>query len=281
LEGSSSAPDTPATYGSGGGSWAMFGDVETTGAMMVLDANATWQFSEHVGLTAGQFLVPFESNSAIREDRMMFLNHTVSGEHWRFRDTGVMFSGQHGRFGWHAALTNGLDEQGDNLAMFARVTAQLLDQGGPLSEGSYGVGDSRYLNVALGYYSDDDNTDDDEAWTISSSFAQRQFSAALEIVDYGDGATSIYTNNTQSATIVAGDRTAWALQAGWLFAPEWEAAARYEDLDDTDNTTVATYGINRYLSGHAANLQLNYSMASSDDAQLEANILSLGMTVSI
>lgn len=281
LEGTSGAPDTPATYGSGGGAWSMFGDVESTGAMALLDANVNWQLSDLIDLTAGLFLVPFHANAAIREDRMLFLNHSVSGEHWRFRDIGVKVSGDHGAVDWSLALTNGLDAQADELAWFARVQGELLDPDAPSTEGSFGVADARHLQVGAGYYSDDGNTPDDVAWTVDANFVQGAFNAGFELVDYDQGATSIYTNNQQSASVIAGDRTAWVAQGGWRFDPNWEAAARYEDLGDDDETTVATVAINRYLRGHQVKLQLQYSMAESDDGLLEADILALGMTVSL
>lgn len=279
LEGSSSAPDTPVTYGSGGGHWGMFGDVEQVGSVSVLDAHATWHVSDTLHVRAGQLQVPFGANAALRDDEMLFLNHTVNGEHWRFRDTGLELGGQYERFGWRVALTNGFDGAGDELALFGRVTAALLDLGGPTHEGALGAGDGTHLRLGLGYYNDDGNNPDDIAMSFDADVVRGPLSAAFELVDYDKGATSVFTDNQQGQTTVAGDRTAWTLQGGWLFNPTWEAALRYEDLGDDDDTTLASIALNRYIQGHAAKLQLAYSSASSDVSTLEADILALGLTV--
>ncbi len=279
LEGSSSTPDTPVTYGSGGGHWGMFGDVEQVGAVGVLDAHATVRVADHFHIRAGQFLVPFNANSAVRDDQQLFLNHTVNGEHWRFRDTGLELGGEYERFGWRVAVMNGFDGAGDELALFARVQADVLDAGAPSNEGALGAGDGRHLRVGAGYYNDDGNNADDIAMGFDASYVQGALSAMFELVSYDDGATSIFTDNQQGQTTVAGDRTAWTLQGGWLFDPKWEAAARFEDLGDDGDTTVMSFAVNRYFEGHAAKVQIAYSSASSDVDALEADILAVGLTV--
>ena len=71
----------------------------------------------------------------------------------------------------------------------------------------------------------------------------------------------------------------WTATASWLFLDSWEAAVRYEDLDDTDSTTVISVGVNRYSAGHNLKWTAQYSTVDSDNAAIEADEISVGATL--
>jgi hypothetical protein len=60
-----------------------------------------------------------------------------------------------------------------------------------------------------------------------------------------------------------------------------ELAVRYEDFDDSDNTTAITIGANWYLQGHAAKWQANYVTVAADTSANEFDLIQVGLTVSI
>ena len=124
---------------------------------------------------------------------------------------------------------------------------------------------------------DDQNLDDAAAFCVDGNFAMGALSAMFEFVDNGDDAAGI----TTPTTFVQGN-SPWDVAFGYMISPDqWEAAVRYQDYDDDDNTTAVTAGLNWYQSGHAAKWQFNYSTIASDAAGNEIDVIQFGVTASI
>jgi len=249
------------------------------GSVGVLDAYGAWNINEMFKLTMGQFRSPFLGSAQLSEQNLLFIDRTLLGYIWSSRDLGVMLSGQYDMLGWWIAAQNGLDSVGDDLAFSARVAFDAMGGANARQqvEGAYGAAEGTLLGVSAGYYQDDDTVVDDVmAWNIEGNLVMGPFSAAASYVDHDDGfATLLGGNYTEGPSIMA-------LTAGFMFVPErWEAAARYEDLDDEDDTSVITLGLNYYAIGHQAKWQINYAMVDSDDSDLEADILGIGLTVGV
>jgi hypothetical protein len=249
------------------------------GSVGVLDAYGAWNINEMFRLTMGQFRSPFLGSAQLDEDQLLFIDRTLLGYLWASRDLGVMLSGQYDMLGWWIAAQNGLDSVGDDLAFSARVAFDAMGGANarPKVEGAYGAAEGTLLQVSAGYYQDDDTiVDDVAAWNIEGNLVMGPFSAAASYVDHDDGFTTLLAGNfTEGPAIMA-------LTAGFMFVPErWEVAARFEDLDDEDDTTVITLGVNYYAVGHDAKWQVNYAMVDSDDDSLEADILGIGLTVGV
>lgn len=269
VEGSSSATGAatflPFVTGSGG-------------AVGVLDAYAAWNINEMLKVTMGQFLPPFLANASINENHLLFLNHTVNGQHWSGRDTGVMLSGQYDMFGFWVSIVNGVDSVADDLAYTLRGEFNAMGGGvGSTVEGAYGSAQGNQLTVGAGYYSDDGTVTDNVAFAVDATFASGPISAAAEIVDYDTGAAAFV-----GPILLAGDRTSWAAQGGFMLVPDrWEAALRYEDLDTVTSTAVITAGINYYLVGHDAKWQLNFATVTDDVSANEFDFIALGLTAGV
>jgi hypothetical protein len=249
------------------------------GSVEVLDAYGAWNINEMFRLTMGQFRSPFLGSAQLDEDSLLFLDRTLLGYIWAARDLGVMLSGQYDMLGWWIAAQNGLDSVGDDLAFSARVAFDAMGGANARNkvEGAYGAAEGTLLEVSAGYYQDDDTiVDDVMAWNVEGNLVMGPFSAAASYVDHDDGfATLLAGNFTEGPSILA-------LTAGFMFVPDrWEVAARYEDLDDEDSTSVITVGLNYYAVGHDAKWQVNYAMVDSDDDALEADILGIGLTVGV
>ena len=249
------------------------------GSVGVLDAYGAWNINEMFRLTMGQFRSPFLGSAQLSEQNLLFIDRTILGYIWSNRDLGVMLSGQYDMLGWWVAAQNGLDSVGDDLAFSARVAFDAMGGANARNkvEGAYGAAEGTLLEVSAGYYQDDDTiVDDVMAWNVEGNLVMGPFSAAASYVDHDDGfATLLSGNYTEGPSIMA-------LTAGFMFVPErWEAAARYEDLDDEDSTSIITVGLNYYAVGHAAKWQVNYAMVDSDDDALDADILGIGLTVGV
>ena len=250
----------------------ILGYVANPDGVGVLDAYVDFNITEEIKGRMGNFRPPVLSSALLDENRLLLINRTVNGEVWDFRDLGLMVNGNFDRLGWWVAVQNGIDAQGDELALMGRVTFNALGDGATRNvEGAYGADEENSLLLGLAYYMDD-NLDDAEALAAEAHFTMNQISVSGEVVDYtiDDGMT------------IDEDLTPWSLTAGFMFVPEeWEGAVRYEDLDDDDDSTVLTVGVNRYVEGHDAKWQLNYSMVDSDDDTIEADILALALVVTI
>ena len=257
------------------GAGGTFGVAGTTG---VLDAWAALNITEQVAVTMGQFRPPFQGDSLRDEDQLLFIDRTVTGDWWANvigRDQGVMFSGNFDALGWWVALQNGVDAAGDDLVISARVAFNAMGTGVGAVEGAYGASDESNLTLAAGYY-DDSNVTDGDAISFDADYTRGAMAFAFSLVDYGDGLGGVPTVNA------AGGETPWDATFSYMFSPDvWEAAVRYDDFDDVDDTTLITLGINRYVEGHAAKWQVNYSTSDSDVAANEADVIQLGLTVSV
>ena len=245
------------------------------GFAYVLDAYAAWNISEQFKLTMGQFRSPFLASSQRDENELFFLDRTVLAHLWSTRDQGVMLSGQYDMLGWWLAAQNGLDGVGDDMAFSGRVAFDAMGTGRARIEGAYGAPEGTNLGVSAGYYTDGDSVQDDvSAWNLEANLVAGPFSAEGSYAAHDDGFGALL-GLTEGPSI-------YALAAGFMFVPDrWEAAIRYEDLDDDDSTTVLTLGINYYAVGHDAKWGFNYAVLDSDDSSLEANIFGIGLTVGV
>ena len=64
----------------------------------------------------------------------------------------------------------------------------------------------------------------------------------------------------------AGGSTPYDVTVSYLINEEYEAALRYEDLDNALDTTVLSVGVNWYQSGHNAKWHFGYADISNDSA---------------
>ena len=236
----------------------------TANGVGVLDAYAAWSITDEIQLRMGNFRPPVLGSALLDENQLLFLNRTFNGELWSFRDVGVQLNGNFDRLGWWAALQNGLDGQADELSYALRVAFGAMGTGA-MVEGAYGVGTGTNLTLAAAY-TDDQFLDDGAAMALEAHFAVNNFAISGELVDYEEDLL---------------DATPWTATASFLINNQFEVAARWEDIDDSADTTAITLGLNWYLEGHNAKWQINYTTLDSDVTSLEADILALGLVVSI
>jgi hypothetical protein len=263
------------------------GSTGTAGGVSVLDAYATFKITNEISGQAGEFRPPFLGEALHSEDQLLFMDRSALGDFWAFRDQGAMISANFGQIGAWLAIMNGVDGAGDKLAWSGRI--QFTAMGTPPTvEGAYGASGQSNLVIGAGYYNDD-TLNDGTAWCFDAVFNVGAFSASGEVVGndkdvgfvlpaddtIGGGAGGTVSSNTF-------DATPWNVAVGFMFVPnQWEAAVRYEDFDDDQNTNAITAGINWYQAGHAAKVQFNYSTVASDDSNNEIDMWQLGLTASI
>lgn len=259
-----------ALEGSSDFGFGQFGGFGNASGVGVIDAWTSFNITDQISGTMGTFRPPFLGDALRDEDELLFIDRSTSGDIWAFRDTGLMFSGNFDQLGWWVAAQNGNDAQGDDLALSARVAFNALGTGVGSVEGAMGAGDESNLTLAAGYY-DDANITDGTATCFEADYTRGALSAAANIVDYDNGFSGAF-----------GGETPWDLQASYMISPdEWEGALRWDDFDDSNDTTMVTVGVNKYVEGHNAKWQLNYSSINSDAGGNEADIIQVGLTASV
>ncbi len=249
----------------------------------LLDAYAGVKVGDFATASIGRFSSTVLWRTAVR--KLLFLDRSFLGETWDGRDVGVELTGRFGKLDWWTAAQNGADSTADDLALSACVAFHLLGDSLHLEEGVVELGDARHLIASACWY-DDQSFSDGTAVGGSLHYAQGPFAATVELVDFDEDIRPGPTVNTATGAVIPGAYAAtgvempWDATVSWLLVPErWELAARWQDLDDDGETTVASVAVNRYVAGHNVKWTLQVDTSDSDDAALEADVLSVGMTV--
>lgn len=229
----------------------------------VKDAYATFKLGDTITGRMGYFKPPTLSSHLIERNRLLFLDRSFIGSSFE-RDLGLQVSGDFETVGWWLAVHNGDDGTADEHMFTGRVAVDLMGDGVGAIEGAYGAPDGTALTLAA-FFQDDGSFQDGSRMGFEARMTAGPFSGAAEIVD----------NDTD-----LGDNTPWNVTLSYLFTEQYEAALRWEDFDDTADTTRISVGVNRYVMGHDIKWTVQFSTGDSDVDELEANTFSLGLAVS-
>jgi hypothetical protein len=260
----------------------------TPGVASLYEGYGTFRIAEGVSGQMGLFRAPFLWSIMIDNNHQILLDRTFSGEVWSVRQEGIQISGTFDQFAWWGAFQNGQDGVADDYSWTARGQFNALGTGVGMQEGAYGASEESSLTIGAAY-TDDNFPKDGSAWAIDLGFTQGPFSAHGEIVNYGDDITPDNALNSNTGVLgwdgnlssTNGD-SPWSGTVGYMITPnEYEVAFRYQDFDDSDDSSAWTVGVNRYVAGHNAKWTLQYSSSDSDASTKEAKTIALGLTVGV
>lgn len=245
------------------------------GTAQVLDAYGTWRFNDLLRCTVGHFRAPLLWESQLRDSDLLFLLRTDAGELFYTRDTGAMLDGDWERLHWAVSLQNGLDSNAGRQAVCARVGVDVIGQNAGLHQGAYGVEDSQSLSVAGAFYNDSGVDKDGSTYSSDAQLKLGRFAADGSITIYGDGTNGIFATRDQAQS--------WSATVSYMAIPDLvEVAARYQDIDNDKNARDITFGVNYYMVGHLAKLQLNITRVWSEDPTVDETTRSgFGMTLGV
>ena len=231
------------------------------GDLGVLDAYVTWNATEMIKVQMGQFRPAVLGSSLGNENNLLFINRSILGSNFAYRDQGVQVSGSFGMVNVAVYAQNGADGAGEDLSIGARATATIM---GPASanEGALGASGDPRLTIGLAF-TDDKGLLGSEVIALDAAFTMGALGISAEIVDVD------VQNNTPFN--VAGSFV--------VMPDQLELALRYEDADNVINENTITFGANWYLQGHAAKWQFNYITLDSDVGDTDA--FQVGLTVSM
>jgi hypothetical protein len=256
------------------------------GTVSLFDAYASIKLGERAGLTVGRFSATVLWNTGVEERRLLFLDRSFLDESWDGRDVGFELTGSAGPFNAWAAIQNGANGAGQDVAFSARASVHLLGDSLYSREGALGLApDEQHLTLGVGWF-DDQALDDGDALGADLVFAKGRWSAVAEIVDHGRDIAPTPSLNPATGAVLPGSASAtgaetpWSATVGYLLVPDkWELGLRWQQLDDDADTTAASAAINRYVAGHDAKWTLQLDTIDSDDPALEADTLAVGLTV--
>jgi hypothetical protein len=267
------------SFSPSGGS-PVFGDTA-----VLQEAYGNWNFYEGIGLIFGQFRAHRSFSNTVYSEQLLFQNRTLIGElGYRF-DKGIMLHGNYaGPLSWYLSAQNGADDVQEDFEYVGRVEWAFgagagNGEGGIVMPGGNQNGDQ--FNGAIGgTYGDEGAVSDGSYYGIDFVGRVAGFFINGEFFSYDDdwaGALggALGTGFTEGPSF-------WSASVGYLLpGDQWELAARYQDLDDTEETSLITLGVNYYVAGHNAKWQLNYTDVSSDGTDLEGSLISLGLTLGL
>jgi hypothetical protein len=249
------------------------------GNLQLKDAYATWKIADQVSGKLGRFKEPLLRSALVSDNRLLFLDRTGLGDILGTRDLGVQLYGGVDLLNWAVAFQDGADGQGNEHKYTVRVTANIVGNGTGMIEGAYGAGDETNVTVGVAYQ-DDTTLDKGTIIVGEASLNMGPFALAAEIVDFDDGNAGTF-GKTLFINDVGGS-TPWDVTGSFRITEQYEIALRYQDADDSDNTTSYAIGANRYEQGHGHDIkwQAQWQEVKTDNAIGDISQFAIGLAVS-
>lgn len=231
------------------------------GTATIEDAYAEWMLSETLNITWGHFKAPTSRSAIMHDDGLVMINRTLIGDGFDSYQPGAMIGGSTGQFGWDVAIQNGADGTAEDILLSGRAQLNWNNGSGNV-EGAYGA--AAGTNGAFGFFYIDEGNDatEETVMGLDANITMDALSGYVEIADFDEA-----------------DFTPWSGTLSYLFNSEFEGAFRYEDADDSNDSSAISAGVNWYHSGHNAKWQLNVVDVSSDDDTIEGTVFQLGLTL--
>ena len=262
-------------------SYKISGDL-AGGQLTLKDAYASWQCSEMLGVTFGQYKNPLLWSGRVSSFADPFHDIAVTAKENSGRSPGFMLEGDFGVLAWLLSVQNGVDGMTKENLIVGRVEWDILGEGAfGKWHGAYGYGDETQLSIAGGFM-DDGAIDNGSAVSGEFGLVMGAFSVRGDMVSYDeeyDMSTGLDLDSTLGTAKT--DTTPSSLTLGYLFGgAEWELLARMEAYDDTFDTDRTSFGIVRYTSfGPKLRWALLYQEFSSDLEALEGTRVELSLAL--
>lgn len=260
-----------------------------SGSADLEDAFAWWACGDMVTAQMGRYKPNVFRSNYVNPENTVLIDRTVLGSAFDGWDTGIGASGEYDQFGWNVDIQNGSNDQDSDHRWIFRGEYDLGGGAGDV-EGALGGNDDLNATAGVTYLWDDTIAGMDRA-LIGLDFNGHSgpigFGAEVAFIDE-DLANNLNTGgdflrlgsgfgNLNFGGMTGDDTTAFALTGSFLINEEFEAAARYQDMDNISDNTLITLGLNWYQSGHNAKWQANVTQV--DDNVDDSTIFQVGLVV--
>lgn len=248
----------------------------------MLDWWMKYTFSEQLGIQAGRFILPYSRQFYTHPGNLLFSDLSAADYAFNLqRAVGAHVGGKVQRLAYDVSVTNsiraldagGQQNVGDELAVLGRVEFDVLEPYGYL-ETSPTPASAPQLSVGLAAAF---NPIDEASFFQNVMPGDRTTNVTLDAGFRWDrlsvqGAGYYRRNNLKS---MRSDSDDWGYygQLGYYLVPEqWELAGRISGVDFelpnnpsvSGDVTEYTVGLNYYLYGHNAKIQMDYSFLDNE-----------------
>lgn len=244
----------------------------------IRDAWARTELSEGLHLYGGQFKCPLVASGNVGYDSLIMIDRTRIGQLFSTAGAyqpGVALVYDDERF--HAKLVgqNGADGIVDEFGFVARGELKLAG-GASHREGALGAAEDLQATLGAGYFTDGSQVgggDFGSAWAVDLYSTWSRLSLHAEIISMDEELATKAVGNASE------DAMPYSATLGFLFAEDWEVAARYQDLDNDVETTLLGGGLNYYIRGH--DLKLQFNVSNYDENGTDGTIFQLGLAIAV
>ena len=259
-----------------------FGNGAGVGQLGLLDAYLDIPVGGEFSARVGQFRAHVSREALIDSGNLFFVERSAIANHFSGRSQGIAFSGDMGGFDVALTIQNGNDGVTDELFYAVRGGFDLMGGGTDLVEGAYGAGEEMEASAAVAYFSDE-AVEDADGFLVEASLATGQFSAQASFLSLGDAVSLANTDNENPGNPfgLQADTTPISLQGTFMLSEAgseygaWELGVRFQDFDDTADSTLMDVGANYYANGHDFKYIINWASLSSDNG--DTDTLSIGV----
>lgn len=251
-----------------------------SGTASLQDAWIKWKLTDNIGVTWGQFKRPNLYAFNISGGKRLLILPTMNVANQK-RELGAMLNGdvldKSGH--WFFALLNGTDGAGEDLHLQFRAAYDFLGKGGFLKhEGAVDAPEEMAGSVGVAYSDDQNDVAGGSNMSVDAVLTGKKMYFHLEMIDYDKD----FMGTDKVLSTALADTTTLALTGSYLVAEDMEAILRYEDWDDADGSTRTSLGFNFYqILPHTAKWSVTYTDLTSDNAALEAQVISAGLTLNL
>ncbi len=261
-------------------SYRVNGDLDD-GDFELEDAWVRWNCTAGVATQLGQMKPNVLRSGIIDPENTLFLDRTTLGSAFDGWDVGAQASGEVGGsgFSWCFGLFNGVTGEENDHFWTARIDYS-FGEGAGTYEGARGKGDGFNGTVGLAVTNDDGISGDalNQYVDFNGNVGQFGFGVDFGIMDDDSvGFTNEDLGWTVTPFVLEGDSNPFAATGSFLINPEWEVGVRFEDLDDSNDTSLVTAGVSHYKNGNDAKWQAQFTDVSSDAD--EGSFFQIGLTV--
>lgn len=259
-------------------------DMDSGSNLEVEDAYAEWACGTYATAKVGHFKPRVLHSGSIDPEDTLFIDRTALGSVFDFWDAGASAYGENNGIYWAFALMNGSTGRDADHFYSLRLSYD-LGAGAGRYEGARGGNDD--LNATFGasatsHSGSVSGPSDNQSFffDFNGNYGQFGFGAEVGVVDDDDSASLASDFGVIGATpiFVEGDSSPYSVTGSYLINPDVEVGLRYEDLDDTDDTTLLTVGASYYRNGNNAKWQFQYTDVDRDTLE-DGSYMQVGLVV--